>query len=92
MWGTENGEADARRELEFAAFAPLSTFVPLSDTSVMGSVSEGDVDDAHAVASDHGDAAVRPIVSDHRDSDTVHGCVSVVTGVVKIWTTSSFLR
>ena len=45
MWGTENGEADARRELEFAAFAPLSTFVPLSDTSVMGSVSEGDVDD-----------------------------------------------
>ena len=64
MWGTENGEADARRELEFAAFAPLSTFVPLSDTSVMGSVSEGDVDDAHAVASDHGDAAVRPIVTD----------------------------
>ena len=62
MWGTENGEADARRELEFAAFAPLSTFVPLSDTSVMGSVSEGDVDDAHAVASDHGDAAVRPTI------------------------------
>ena len=60
MWGTENGEADARRELEFAAFAPLSTFVPLS----AGSVSEGDVDDAHAVASDHGDAAVRPIVTD----------------------------
>ena len=58
MWGTENGEADARRELEFAAFAPLSTFVPLS----AGSVSEGDVDDAHAVASDHGDAAVRPTI------------------------------
>ena len=69
-----DGEADARRELEFAAFAPLSTFVPLSDTSVIGSVSEGDVHDAHAVASDHGDAAVRPIVRDHRDSDTVHGC------------------